>query len=60
MELGKFGGEVVRHMRKQIELEQDWVRHLRRCGKTTATRDRRSLLAHSRGEKYEIDHILAN
>jgi DNA-binding PadR family transcriptional regulator len=40
MELGKFGGEVVRHMRKQIELEQDWVRHLRRCGKTTS--DQRS------------------
>lgn len=35
MELGKFGGEVVRHMRKQVELEQDWIRHLRRMAKTT-------------------------
>ncbi len=35
MDLGKFGGEVVRHMRKQVEMEQEWIRHLRRM--TTAT-----------------------
>ena len=40
MELGKFGGEIVRYMRKQIELEQDWIRHLRRIAKTTG--DQRS------------------
>lgn len=33
MELGKFGGEIVRHMRKQLEMEVDWVRHLRRIAK---------------------------
>lgn len=36
MDLGKFGGEVVRHMRKQIEMEQEWVRHLRRMSRATA------------------------
>ena len=36
MELGKFGGEVVRHMRKQIEMEQQWVRHLRRMTRATS------------------------
>jgi len=30
MDLGKFGGEIVRHMRKRIEIERDWIRHLRR------------------------------
>jgi DNA-binding PadR family transcriptional regulator len=30
MDLGKFGGEIVRHMRKQIEIEREWIRHLRR------------------------------
>lgn len=30
MDLGKFGGEIVRHMRKQIEIECAWIRHLRR------------------------------
>jgi len=34
MELGKFGGEIVRHMRKQIELQQEWIRHLRRIART--------------------------
>ena len=36
MDLGKFGGEVVRHMRKQIEMEQGWVRHLRRMARATS------------------------
>jgi DNA-binding PadR family transcriptional regulator len=35
MELGKFGGEIVRHMRKQIEMELEWNRHLRRVAKLT-------------------------
>jgi DNA-binding PadR family transcriptional regulator len=35
MDLGKFGGEVVRHMRKQIEMEREWVRHLRRITRTS-------------------------
>lgn len=34
MDLGKFGGEVVRYMRKQIEVECEWIRHLRRIQKT--------------------------
>jgi len=36
LELGKFGGEVVRHMRKQIEMEMDWIRHLRRLAKAAS------------------------
>ena len=36
MELGKFGGEIVRHMRKQIQMDQEWIRHLRRIVKTEA------------------------
>ena len=36
MDLGKFGGEVVRHMRKQIEMECDWIRHLCRIARTNA------------------------
>ena len=34
MELGKFGSEIVRHMKKKIEMEQEWIRHLRRIAKT--------------------------
>jgi DNA-binding PadR family transcriptional regulator len=37
LELGKFGGEIVRHMRKQIGLEQEWIRHLRRISSTEPT-----------------------
>lgn len=33
MELGKFGEEIVRHMRKQIEMQLEWIRHLRRMAK---------------------------
>lgn len=33
MELGKFGGEIVRYLRKQIEMECEWIRHLRRMEK---------------------------
>ena len=35
LELGKFGGEIVRHIRKQIEMELEWTRHLRRIAKLT-------------------------
>ena len=38
MELGKLGGEIVAHMRKQIEMELDWVQHLRRISKTITDR----------------------
>ena len=34
MGLGKYGEEIVRHMRKQIEMEQEWIRRLRRMAKT--------------------------
>jgi len=33
MDLGKYGGEIVRYMRKQIEMEREWIRHLRRIAK---------------------------
>jgi DNA-binding PadR family transcriptional regulator len=33
MDLGKFGGEIVSFMRKQIATEQEWIRHLRRIAK---------------------------
>lgn len=36
MDLGKFGGEIVRFMRKEIGNEQEWIRHLRRMAKTAA------------------------
>jgi len=34
MDLGKFGVEIVRFMRREIALEQEWIRHLRRMAKT--------------------------
>ena len=37
MDLGKFGGEVVRYMRKQIAMELEWIQHLRRIVKTGLT-----------------------
>jgi DNA-binding PadR family transcriptional regulator len=33
LDLGKFGGEIVAHMRKKIETECEWIRHLRRLAK---------------------------
>lgn len=36
MDLGKFGGEIVRFMRKEIGHEQEWIRHLRRMAKASA------------------------
>ncbi len=40
LELGKFGGEIVRHMRKQVEMDLEWVQRLRRIARTMD--DRRS------------------
>ncbi len=44
MELGKFGGEIVRHMRRQIQMDQEWIRHLRRIAKTETGSKRSSEL----------------
>jgi DNA-binding PadR family transcriptional regulator len=33
MELGKFGEEIMGHMTKQIEMQLEWIRHLRRIEK---------------------------
>jgi DNA-binding PadR family transcriptional regulator len=33
MDLGKFGDEIVKHLRQQLEMEREWVRHLRRISK---------------------------
>lgn len=40
MRIGKFGGEVVSYMRKQIETEREWIRHLQRM--TKSGKDRRA------------------
>jgi DNA-binding PadR family transcriptional regulator len=34
MDVGRFGGEIIRHMRKQIQLEREWIRHLGRIAKS--------------------------
>src|SRR5579871_1371908 len=39
MDLGKFGAEIVRHMRKQIEIDCEWIRHLRRLEKSIEERE---------------------
>lgn len=33
MELGKFGTEIVRHLRKKVEMDSLWLRRLRRIQK---------------------------
>lgn len=38
IDTGKFGGEIVKHMRKQIEMEVEWVAHLRRLAKSAEYR----------------------
>lgn len=38
MDLGKFGGEIVGYMGKQIEMELEWIRHLRRIAKPEITK----------------------
>jgi len=38
MELGKFGTEIVRHMRKQVAMECDWIRHLRQIAEISNRR----------------------
>jgi DNA-binding PadR family transcriptional regulator len=48
MDLGKFGGEIVRHMRKQIQMDQEWVRHLRRIAKTEGGSKRSSEVVRSK------------
>lgn len=45
MDLGKFGGEIVRHMRKQLATQQEWVRHLRRIAKAEGSPKKSSQLA---------------
>jgi DNA-binding PadR family transcriptional regulator len=37
MDLGKFGREIVGHMRKQIDMEKTWLRHLRRIAKVNGS-----------------------
>lgn len=36
MDLGKFGGEIVRFMREEIGHEREWIRRLRRMTKTSS------------------------
>ncbi|SRR5579871_6804682 len=38
MDLGKFGGEIVTHMRKQVAMDLEWIQHLRRIAKTIPDR----------------------
>jgi len=38
LKLGRFGGEVVRHMREQLDLECGWIRWLQRIAKTSLPR----------------------
>src|SRR5215470_2722719 len=48
MDLGKFGGEIVRHMRTQIQMDREWVRHLRRIAKAEVGSKRASKLFRSK------------
>ena len=41
MELGKFGGEIVGRMRKQIKMDREWMRHLRRIAKADGRKEGR-------------------
>lgn len=34
MDVGRFGGEIIRHLRKQIQIEREWIRHLGRFSKS--------------------------
>ena len=38
MDLGKFGGEIVTHMRKRVAMDLEWIQHLRRIAKTIPDR----------------------
>jgi DNA-binding PadR family transcriptional regulator len=42
MKLGKFGGEIVSYLRRQIAVEQEWIRHLRRIAKLLTPAKRNS------------------
>jgi len=39
LKLGRFGGEVVRHMRKQLEMESTWIRRMQRMPKTVPRKE---------------------
>jgi DNA-binding PadR family transcriptional regulator len=41
MDLGKFGDAIVKHLRKQVEMEREWVHHLRRISKRISKNDGR-------------------
>jgi len=47
MEVGKYGGEIVRYMRKQIGTEREWIRHLRRIAKAEVSAKKSSKLVRS-------------
>ena len=42
LKLGKFGAEVVRHMREQLDLEFGWIQWLQRTAKTSLPRKKDS------------------
>ena len=37
MDLGKFGGEIVGYMRKEVEMERQWIQRLRRMARDKST-----------------------
>jgi DNA-binding PadR family transcriptional regulator len=39
IDLGRFGTEIVKHMRQKVEMEAEWVGHLRRLAKKTERRE---------------------
>jgi DNA-binding PadR family transcriptional regulator len=57
MELGKYGGEIVRYMCKQIEVERDWIQRIRRIAKTGTVRTR---IAKSTIVKKKVDKTKAD
>lgn len=44
MELGKFGAEILRHMRQTIETEREWTGRLRRMARLSERRQHESAL----------------
>jgi hypothetical protein len=57
MELGKYGGEIVRYMCKQINMERDWIQRIRRIAKTGTVRTR---IAKSTIVKKKVDKTKAD
>jgi DNA-binding PadR family transcriptional regulator len=45
MDLGKFGSEIVRYMRQQIEMELQWAGRLRRMAKLSERRKHENAMA---------------